>query len=1388
VPVAPGTHPSLDEQGGAPNPSEPQPACALTGPVNCSSGALWEQTTDISEPEPGDPLALTRTYSSNLLAGASWKAPFGYGWSFTYGMSVTSSDAFATATVHQEDGSTVTFTRGANGSYAAPPRVLATLTRDPSRQVTFTRSRDSAQFVFDTRGRLIQRGDLFEGRPTETTTVSYPTQSTIVVRHNTRTLTFAFTDHHVTSVTDSNVTDSKKPAVYFTYEGDELTGVRERDGTTWIMKYEKNDSHRLTELTESPGEDVSIQYNDATGQVQWVRTQGGPATPAAETDWSFTGPAAATTASVVRDPLGRRTGYTFDGTGRLRAGTAALGDGRLQATTTYSYANPDDPTKPDPLPGMAGLPATVTDPARHTTSYRYDTAAGRATGHVTQVTNPLGHATTYQYDTTGLLTSVRLPGGDTTTVALGSPADGAPTLTSTDGNGVQSTYQFDPAHPAELGTAAAGATSTTYTLSPDGDLTGTTENGGWSTTLTSYTPDGQLQCQAVSATPVEPGTGCASVPNAATYDYDQTGMLTGVSARTSENRKVGTQVAYCRPSSSFSTCQGPAPSALGLTASAVSVGTTVTDPVGYRTTTYLDAAGRQLGTARGTTPQGTTQYDLDGEPTVQTDAAGNETRFSYDPLGRITTVSRLVGSEGKSTRETAYTYYPDTGYLESVTTAGGRTVFYTYDAAGETTGISYPSLNDTGDTGDTGDTTAPPVSFDYNPNGERVKMTVGGRATSYRYDCDGRLTAVLPGYDDPDAETRLCDSQPVAPAALPAGVAQTAVLTGYDGRTGQVNAVTYPGGRLSRRDAYVDVDAGTRRVTVSDWIDPAHPIELYYDPNGQLAKVQFPSNVVETRDANNVVVTAGGCTVAAFGTGRNEDGQVTTLDTLGPLDPPRRGSPDGHVYALAYSTDLGRLTGLGPTAAAAKAATSFAYDPIGDVTAYPDGTTLTYTDATHTTPQYRVPGELQTRTVPSGRVDHFGYDTAGERTTTVTSTNHSVQLRYDQAGRLADYVPEVHHTNDDTPVHYTYDGDGLLATRTVNGVTSTMVWDQSGQLPLLLSDGHAQYVYGPDGEPLEEIIGNTRIFLITDLQGSVRLLAGQNGATVGAYSYSAYGHIDGHWGAAVSALGYDGQYTDPVTGFQYLRGRYYDPVTTSFLTPDPQAALSGSPYGFAGGDPLDRSDPTGQFPRWLKYTLIGLGAAAVVASVIVTGGADLPEVAMLAAAGDAGGVGEAVGGAEAVLEAGSLVGGEAGAAAGDGTVALAAGGSEGVGLAVAAEDSVGTATLLARPPISPASAEKTAGRLTRLAQNARTAIQATKRFFDRPQVRAARTVARQVPNIPQDLDIAHNCVGNGATVDGCVLSILSGNGGSSQTASLQPSATPVSQETACLPRPGGGTV
>jgi RHS repeat-associated protein len=82
------------------------------------------------------------------------------------------------------------------------------------------------------------------------------------------------------------------------------------------------------------------------------------------------------------------------------------------------------------------------------------------------------------------------------------------------------------------------------------------------------------------------------------------------------------------------------------------------------------------------------------------------------------------------------------------------------------------------------------------------------------------------------------------------------------------------------------------------------------------------------------------------------------------------------------------------------------------------------------------------------------------------------------------------------------------------------------------------------------------------------------------YTYDVYGEptVTGSLG---NEFDFAGQQTDPSTGLQYLRARYYDPQSGTFMSRDPMAtgpAWLGSPTSYADGSPCVSSDPTGLAP------------------------------------------------------------------------------------------------------------------------------------------------------------------------------------------------------------------
>jgi RHS repeat-associated protein len=92
------------------------------------------------------------------------------------------------------------------------------------------------------------------------------------------------------------------------------------------------------------------------------------------------------------------------------------------------------------------------------------------------------------------------------------------------------------------------------------------------------------------------------------------------------------------------------------------------------------------------------------------------------------------------------------------------------------------------------------------------------------------------------------------------------------------------------------------------------------------------------------------------------------------------------------------------------------------------------------------------------------------------------------------------------------------------------------------------------------------------------------------YTYNAYGALTTHTGTSDTPLRWNGQYQDTDTGLYYLRARYYNPVTTQFLSPDPFEALTASAYSYADGNPLNAADPMGlcPCPSWYQTAAWGI--------------------------------------------------------------------------------------------------------------------------------------------------------------------------------------------------------
>lgn len=675
---------------GSGNASEATNECQWgPNPINCATGNFWHSFTDLTVPDRGLPLALARTYNS---LDASTPGPFGYGWSSSYSMRLTF-DSSGDATVHQEDGATVTFSPNGSGQFTAPPRVIATLVQNGDGTYTFTR-RAREKFVFSSSGQLQSISDL-DG---DTNTLAYngSGQLTSVSDAEGRQLTFAYGSNGDVS----SVTDPAGRAVSYTYDSaGDLTKVTDPAGDSTSFTYDA--SHLVTAMKDPNGGTVSNTYNSSGKVVSQTDPAGRTTTFAYGTN-----------TTSIRDPDGNETFETYLN-GELANVTKGVGTSNPE-TWSYLY----DPSSAEV--------AQATDPNGNVTQDSYDSS-----GNLTQKIDPLNRTTSYTYNSLDEPTSITDPSSETTTITYDS--DGNETsisqpLTQT-GQTQTTTFTYgDTGHPGDL-TAVTDpdGNTTNYTYDNYGDETSATDALGNKTTY------GYDSIGRVTSTVSPRGNVSGANPSSftTTYGYDPDSRLT------SEVGPLGQTQAWAYDGDGNLT--------------------SYTDANNHTTSYSYDADNELTSTKKPNSSTQTSGYDGDGQLTSQTDGNGHTTHYTYDtfgnlgsvtdPLSRKTTYAydgdgNLTGVTDPEGRTTTNGYDADSE-LTSISYSDGKTanVTYAYNADGDRTSM----------TDGTGSS-----SYSYDSLGRLTSDTDGaGHQVSYGYDLANNLTSTT--YPNGKTITRAFD-------------------------------------------------------------------------------------------------------------------------------------------------------------------------------------------------------------------------------------------------------------------------------------------------------------------------------------------------------------------------------------------------------------------------------------------------------------------------------------------------------------------------------------------------------------------------------------------------------------------------------------------------------
>jgi RHS repeat-associated protein len=291
-----------------------------------------------------------------------------------------------------------------------------------------------------------------------------------------------------------------------------------------------------------------------------------------------------------------------------------------------------------------------------------------------------------------------------------------------------------------------------------------------------------------------------------------------------------------------------------------------------------------------------------------TGSAAPSVSYTYDAEQHITAINDGTGSSG-------YTYDPF-GELVSVTDGSGRTVTYTYDADGDTTGITYPLPSSatwaSSDTVAYGyddddvlhfvtDFSGKQIAFTDNSDGEPSEESLGttGDSLNYSYDqsdeaqsislTDGTSTLQSFSYaDGPDGQI-LTETDTPTSGQSPAGYAYdgqgriTAMTPGSGGTLNygydaSGNLTTLPGGAAGTYNSASELTAASLNGTTTSYS---------YDADGNRTSAQQGSGTTASSTWNGVDELTSYTDSAAGMSGDSYDANgLRASDTVTPVGGP----------------------------------------------------------------------------------------------------------------------------------------------------------------------------------------------------------------------------------------------------------------------------------------------------------------------------------------------------------------------------------------------------------------------------------------------------------------------------------------------------------------------
>jgi RHS repeat-associated protein len=547
---------------------------------------------------------------------------------------------------------------------------------------------------------------------------------------------------------------------------------------------------------------------------------------------------------------------------------------------------------------------------------------------------------------------------------------------------------------------------------------------------------------------------------------------------------------------------------------------------GMRQTSHTNALGQTF----------SEQFDDSDQLTQAMLPSGRTATTARDGLGRA------VEHRSHSGDAALALAYDDGFQVSQRTLPNGTTLQYTYDAAGQITGLQTSfGLR---------------IDLDVDRLGNPVEKRWFSSATDqtpdevaqFEYDSVGQRT--LSQNPTVSVETERDYFARTTTTTYDFGPFSKSFTVRHDS-LGRTTALIMPDG-----DAYGFVYDGHGRLD-GVHLPGSSSIDIAY-PNSLTVERTYPNGVVFTDSRNPVLAPA---SVQAF------DSQGTALmDWQYDMDAFRVAgiTTEAGNYSFTYDADGQVLTATYPELSP----DAFTYDA--------DGNRLTAQATGSAAWSYSAADEL----LSIGALRSFTWNDAGDLASRA-DTGGTTTYEYDAAGRL--HI--VRAPSGAVVAEYRYDADGLRVVKKVGTTTTYAIYGEQGLLAEYDSTGAElrRYVWAPKaGAWQRELLvfeaAGERHFPLLDAGGEVQKLTNAAGAVSFDISLRVFGEgvVDAQ--STVSfPLRPSGQYHDAETGLHYNLFRYYDPELGRYLSVDPLLEVGGNRnlYVFAFNNPVEYVDLMG---------------------------------------------------------------------------------------------------------------------------------------------------------------------------------------------------------------------